>query len=548
MENILQYITQALGWSILHSLWQGTLVYILACITIIAFPKASAQFKHTVALISQHIIFAAFVTTFCLMLNIKNTITIPHTAIQSLQQSQGASMAALLNQYLSSVLPWFSSLYIVGILIQIIIVTHAYTRLHFIRKHGTEEVPPLWRELFNELKQTITIKPNVKFYLSSKVTVPLTIGYFKPIILFPIALVNNLDIKHVESILLHELAHIRRHDYLLNFIKIIIETILFFNPFIWLLSRKIESERENACDDFVVGYTGTPIAYAQALMSVELLRADLPSPYAMAATNNKHSLLTRIKRITKMERKYTRLKQDLLAVGLCTLTLAIIACSAPRKATHQEITSVKTTQRTNKQTNSIKPVEEITQVMVTRAEPKAAIQPVQPKQSRKEKMLEEELKQSTLEIQETFNSEDWKQQIKNIQEESFQAAKAATSPQLQQTIKSITDQALELANVFQSEDYLSLLADAEKNADKIAEFTESPAFKAKIANIEQQSKKIEDYYSSPEWTEKVKKIEENALQIEEYFESPEWNEKIRKIEENAKKIEDHYNKQQNRKN
>src|SRR5690606_35849239 len=99
--------------------------------------------------------------------------------------------------------------------------------LHFIRKHGTEEVPPLWRELFNELKQTITIKPNVKFYLSSKVTVPLTIGYFKPIILFPIALVNNLDIKHVESILLHELAHIRRHDYLLNFIKIIIETILF---------------------------------------------------------------------------------------------------------------------------------------------------------------------------------------------------------------------------------------------------------------------------------------------------------------------------------
>ncbi|MGY0040554.1 M56 family metallopeptidase [Pedobacter sp. NJ-S-72] len=145
-----------------------------------------------------------------------------------------------------------------------------------------------------------------------------------------------MDMRHVEAILIHELSHIRRNDYVFNLIRTMIETILFFNPFVWLTGKFIDIEREHACDDLVVTLTNTPLTYAHALLQVELL-ADKSSPsFALAATGNNQHLYQRIKRITDMKTNYMNSKQKLFAVTLAIATIASLAWISPAKSEQQQ--------------------------------------------------------------------------------------------------------------------------------------------------------------------------------------------------------------------
>jgi len=127
-------------------------------------------------------------------------------------------------------------------------------------------------------------------------------GILKPVILLPVAAVNNLTTAELQTILLHELAHIRRNDYLHNLIQVAAETLLFFNPFLWLISARIRRERELCCDDMVLAATGDGLCYARALAALEEGRAVAGS-LSLAATNDKFELLNRIKRIMTMKQQ-----------------------------------------------------------------------------------------------------------------------------------------------------------------------------------------------------------------------------------------------------
>src|SRR5690606_41277022 len=125
--------------------------------------------------------------------------------------------------------------------------------------------------------------------------------FVRPFVLCPLAYVNRLSNDQVEAILPHELAHVKRHDFLCNLIKVVIETLLFFNPFIWALSKVIAREREHACDDRVLQQLGTPMHYARALVELEELRMNRAPALSMAATGAKNQLFQRIKRMTNMD-------------------------------------------------------------------------------------------------------------------------------------------------------------------------------------------------------------------------------------------------------
>ena len=107
------------------------------------------------------------------------------------------------------------------------------------------------------------------------IDVPCMTGFVKPLILLPVSLSTHLSACEVESILLHELAHIKRNDYLVNLLQQVISVMLFFNPFNRLINRIISQERENSCDDLVVEKTGKPLIYAQALLKLETAKAAL---------------------------------------------------------------------------------------------------------------------------------------------------------------------------------------------------------------------------------------------------------------------------------
>ena len=121
-----------------------------------------------------------------------------------------------------------------------------------------------------------------------------SIGWLKPVILIPTSALAGLSPLQLEAILAHELAHIRRHDYLVNLLQTLVETLLFYHPAVWWVSKQIRIERENCCDDLAVSLCGDPILYAQALADLEHLRGA-GTNLVLAA--NGGSLLHRVKRL-----------------------------------------------------------------------------------------------------------------------------------------------------------------------------------------------------------------------------------------------------------
>ena len=126
---------------------------------------------------------------------------------------------------------------------------------------------------------------------------PTVVGWLRPAILLPIAALASLSPAQVEAILAHELAHIRRHDYAVNVLQTIAETLLFYHPSVWWLSRRIRAEREHCCDDIAVALCGDAVGYAQALAELETWRT-VSATMAMAATGG--TLLDRVRRILQV--------------------------------------------------------------------------------------------------------------------------------------------------------------------------------------------------------------------------------------------------------
>jgi len=177
----------------------------------------------------------------------------------------------------------------------------------------------------------LAIHKKVKVGVSHFVDVPCMAGYFKPVILLPFTLATYLSAEEIEAILLHELAHIKRNDYVVNMVQQVLSILLFFNPCALLINRIINEERENSCDDLVVKATADPIIYAKALLKLEQTRQN-DWKLALAATGKKYHLLNRIQRIMKTKKPTTSVRPALLAMLILTIGIGCIALLNPQIA------------------------------------------------------------------------------------------------------------------------------------------------------------------------------------------------------------------------
>ena len=124
-------------------------------------------------------------------------------------------------------------------------------------------------------------------------------GYLKPVILFPLGLVNQLSTSEVEAILAHEMAHIKRHDYIFNLLQMLVESIFYYHPGIWYISSRINAERENCCDDMAIAFTASNVSYAKTLVKLQdLKRLGNYSP-ALSFSGNKQIFTQRIMKHTE---------------------------------------------------------------------------------------------------------------------------------------------------------------------------------------------------------------------------------------------------------
>src|SRR5262249_32191563 len=143
-----------------------------------------------------------------------------------------------------------------------------------LRRIGVAPLPPEWSDCFKELCNRLCVSRPVQFLQSSIVDVPMIIGWLKPVILMPAAALAGLPAEYVTALLAHELAHIRRFDYLINILQSITEAVLFYHPAVWWISDQIRAEREACCDDIAVAASGDVLIYARALSELETRRAQ----------------------------------------------------------------------------------------------------------------------------------------------------------------------------------------------------------------------------------------------------------------------------------
>ncbi|MEJ0001135.1 MAG: M56 family metallopeptidase [Verrucomicrobiota bacterium] len=167
--------------------------------------------------------------------------------------------------------------------------------LRRLRRRGVTAPDDALREIFARACRTLGFDPaRVPLKVSSLAEVPLAMGWLRPVVLFPASLLTGLGPGEIELLLAHELAHIRRGDYLINLLQSAVEIVFFYHPVTWWISRRMRRERENACDDLVTAHSGETLAYAKALLRLETLR-EPAGKLASAATGG--GLLRRIERL-----------------------------------------------------------------------------------------------------------------------------------------------------------------------------------------------------------------------------------------------------------
>lgn len=338
--NKLSLIVQSLGWSLLHSLWQGAIVFICLTILLKAIGKGHARMKYALSMLSLSGLFAWFVYTwlskwhwsYAYAVNKLQSGTVSYngtinTTVATNNTSGINSLLSTTSVVMEPYLPIVVMVYSVGLFLMFLRLGMGIQKMQHLRTNGLVNVDATQGVLLKKLLTQLRISTAVKLYFSEWVNVPMVMGSIKPIILLPLASINNLSTEELETILVHELAHIKRHDYLINIFQMVVETLLFFNPFTWLISAIIRREREHCCDDMVIIHTQHPLPYAKALATLESYR-NADTKLALAATGNKDQLFNRIKRIMEMKKNainYSHLIVTVLIVITLLLSISIFS-------------------------------------------------------------------------------------------------------------------------------------------------------------------------------------------------------------------------------
>lgn len=291
---------QSLGWALINSLWQMALLWAIYQLVIISFKKLRAAHKTSLAILFTFTGFAWFIYTLIASFISKSG------SINTLYSS-GVIDDNSWNYFIVNFLPYAAVVYLLILIAPLWQFIRNYRFVQFIRTCGLKKIDVDWRMYVKRTAAAMGIIREVKIWLSEWVTSPVTIGYLKPIILLPVAAMNNLTPHQVEAVILHELSHIHRYDYFLNLILSFIKTILYFNPFVNLLVKSIEKEREHSCDDMVLQFQYKPGEYASALLRLEQTKQR---QMVMAAAGKNSDLLHRIESILGMRNKgWNPLKQ-----------------------------------------------------------------------------------------------------------------------------------------------------------------------------------------------------------------------------------------------
>jgi beta-lactamase regulating signal transducer with metallopeptidase domain len=346
-ELFSERLVQALGWTILHSFWQGAVVALLLALAMIGLRRNSSGVRYFVSATALFTMMALWAITFVTHYqSYSESISADAQEVPAPEQiaeeiivavtettTQNATWGdyfAYFGNYFEQHLPLIVCVWAMGIVILLLRFLGAYSYLQRLKHYKTFAVSEYWQTTTQLLATQLKIRRAVRLLESAMIQVPMVIGHLKPVILLPLGTLTGLSQHQVESILAHELAHIRRNDYLVNLFQSVVEIILFYNPFIWWISGIIQEERENCADDIAVSLTGDSLTLVKTLATLEELRLSTPQ-FAMALSGRKSGLLHRIQRLLRPRSTQPTFGEGFLSafVLIFCLTIATVNAHTP---------------------------------------------------------------------------------------------------------------------------------------------------------------------------------------------------------------------------
>ena len=287
LDNLVQTSwAQALGYALAHSIWEGAVAALLLLIAVEVLSPPAARARYAAACIVLFTMPAAFAITFWISFASAHPAVSPFSrpawipGLSVLPPDNGTVPAP---QPWTALLPWLTPVWMLGAALWYMRAFAGWMAAQRLRRLAVCCVGADWQRRLRALQQDLRISRPVLLLESAFAEVPVVIGFFRPAILLPIGLLTGFPAEHVEAFLIHELAHIRRSDYLLNLAQSFVEGLFFYHPAVWWISSQARAERENCCDDAVVALRGDARSYAAALTSLEESRWRAAEP-ALAAT------------------------------------------------------------------------------------------------------------------------------------------------------------------------------------------------------------------------------------------------------------------------
>lgn len=321
-------ISHALGWCLVHFVWQGLVVACaLACI-LARMRRSSANARYAVLFSGLLLMAALPVITMAKALPSahadgmpSDSVTPPAPTVGKVAAPGGhpspesaiavvATAAAVAHSRLPNVglwktqiaarldpvLPWMASIWLAGVWLLGLWNFGGWIQAQRLRIRNAKPAPDPWIAKAKRIGERLGVRQAVRLVESGRVATPMVVGLFRPVVLLPAAVLTGLTPDQVQAVLAHELAHIRRYDYAANLLQTAIVTLLFYHPAVWWLSRRIRDERENCCDDLAVKACGDGLLYARVLLALAELRGAPAPSWTLAASGG--ILLRRIRRLT----------------------------------------------------------------------------------------------------------------------------------------------------------------------------------------------------------------------------------------------------------
>jgi beta-lactamase regulating signal transducer with metallopeptidase domain len=317
-------IFQALGWTLIHFIWQGALIAILYVSVSVLLRRFTANVRYAAACTAMLLMLIAPAATMLAIssgadhasaglptaetamgaqtaeavLGSRADQLMPATRseIEPVPASQQNSMKRWAQDRLPRSMPWLLALWFAGVFFLSLRFAGGLVMVQRLKRIETSANVQLWQQRLASLSHRLRVSRPVRLCESALVEVPTVIGWLRPVILLPASALTGLSAEQLEALLAHELAHIRRYDYLVNLLQTAIETLFFYHPAVWWVSAQVRQEREHCCDDLAVAACGDVLTYARALTALEQLRGSEPQ---LAVAANGGSLLVRIQRLLR---------------------------------------------------------------------------------------------------------------------------------------------------------------------------------------------------------------------------------------------------------